>query len=97
MEEKDGISGAEEESGAFVFFPFSATADSGSGRIIVRDKPEKMYEPPAFIREHEEELHHAHDGSFVYNNLNIRVDSWEEKENTFVMHIRPGRNISTLS
>ena len=48
-----------------------------------------MYEPPAFIREHEEELHHAHDGSFVYNNLNIRVDSWEEKENTFVTGTRP--------
>lgn len=85
MEEKDGISGAEEESGAFVF-PVLCDGRLWERQILVRDKPEKMYEPPAFIREHEEELHHAHDGSFVYNNLNIRVDSWEEKENTFVMH-----------
>ena len=77
--------GQTREDGAFVF-PVLCDARLRERRILVRDEPEKMYEPPAFVREHEEELHQAHAGSFVYNNLNIRVDDWKEKDDTFEMH-----------
>lgn len=83
--EETGNGGPGEENGAFVF-PVLCDGRLWDRKILIEDEPEKMYEPPAFIREHEEELHHAHDGSFVYNNLNIRVDRWEEKGNTFEMH-----------
>lgn len=63
-------------------FPVIMDADLYQKRICIEDTDEQ-YKLPEEIKEHFDELFSAHDTSNVYNQLNIRVKSWEQEGETF--------------
>lgn len=67
-----------------VSFPEIEVADLIDKKIVINDS-EKMYGSPALIKENYDDLFGAHETSSIYNQLNIRVDSWYEKNGEFVM------------
>lgn len=54
--------------------------------LDVDDNRSRRYAPPAFVGDHWEELLSAHGTSDIYNQENIRVDLWEEKDGNLVIH-----------
>lgn len=51
--------------------------------IFIKDCKNSIYEIDTLITNHYFEIMQAHKTSNVYNNLNIRVNSWSEKEDVF--------------
>ena len=67
--------------------PVNFCADlSGDVSIIIKDNKESFYEPPAFIQQNFNTLIAAHRSSKLYNNLNIRVHSWQLKDDSFMIN-----------
>ena len=56
------------------------------GKQIEIEDSDKMYQIPEEIKSFENRLYTAHDTSHVYNQLNIRVDDWELKDDIFYLH-----------
>lgn len=59
------------------------------GCCIEIDDSEHMYQIPDEICEHFDEIFSAHNTSKIYNQLHIRVDHWELRENVF--HLKTSR------
>lgn len=67
-------------------FPIEYVCSLKGCKIEIDDNPEKKYELPGLVSERFDEIFAAHKTSTIYNQLNVRADSWELEGNVFTMH-----------
>lgn len=65
-------------------YPILLDSDLRNKKIIINDS-KNMYALPNFVSNNYEELMTSHSSSYVYNQLNIRIKNWYEKDDTFIM------------
>lgn len=67
-------------------FPIEYVCSLKGCKIKIDDKPDKKYELPELVSERFDEIFAAHKTSTIYNQLNVRADSWELEGDVFTMH-----------
>ena len=72
-----------------VVFPVIHIAWLEQYELVIEDHPECEYQIPYEIFQYYEELFFSHSTSSIYNNINIRVNTWYQEDNRF--HIVTGR------
>lgn len=81
---KDKYDCENKEKGKSQKFPIVIASDFK--KIEIADNPDKKYELPDIIKNHSEEIFAIHKTSKLFNQLNIRVDKFENKGESLILH-----------
>lgn len=69
-----------------VTFPVILDMDLYGKEITIQDDPKEQYVLPADIQREFGHIFKAHDSSKIYNQLNIRINEWQEEEDQLLIY-----------